>query len=319
MDRRKPNRPLDELVAHSLLRSQSGGAARAGGLAADTDAGAAKGDSDSWRFTLLQPIREFAAAQLDAVAARHWRQRLRAWSLQWARALPVTPSLPALRAQMPNLLAALASSVDDGAPEAAIELLLALRRCLEDVELPAAGLAHAAAAVEQCSDPLLRARGHSALGPLLFTAGQAEAGLRHAELGLQCPGLDATQRARALHALARVRWRSRRRAADVEPLLDEAQALAGSGDDLELRASLLALRAFVTNAHHRDHAQGERLHAQALALWESVGNRHAIESGRYNLAVCAQNTNRNAEALQRIEPIIASARALNDWRRRTSR
>ncbi len=295
---------LDELVAHSLVHA----------YAADLPVEADDAD-DTWRLSLYQPIREYAATQLDATTARHWRGRLRAWALQWARELPTTPPLDLLRAQMPNLLAALASAVQDGAPHEALELLLCLRRCLEDVELPPLGLAHAQAALAQCTDPLLRARGHSALGPLLFSAGQAEAALRHAELGLQCSELDATQRARALHALARVRWRSLRCAADVEPLLDEAQDLLGKGDDLELRASLLALRAFVTNAHHRDHVKGERLHALALALWERLGNQHAIDSGRYNLAVCAQNTNRNSEALQRIEPIIASARALHDWRR----
>lgn len=295
---------LDELVANSLVH------AHVAAQPADAD-----DTSETWRFSLYQPIREYAATQLDAATAHHWRGQLRAWALHWAQTLPTTPPLDLLRQQMPNLLAVLASAVDDGAPADAIDLLLALRRCLEDVELPAAGLVLLQAALDQCSDAVLRSRGHSALGPMLFTAGQPDAALRHAELGLQCAELDAAQRARALHSLARVRWRSRRRAADVEPLLDEAQALLGEDADLELRASLLALRAFVTNGHHRDHVKGEYLHAQALALWERQGNQHAIDSGRYNLAVCAQNLNRNTEVLHRIEPIIASARALNDWRR----
>jgi tetratricopeptide (TPR) repeat protein len=223
--------------------------------------------------------------------------------------------LATLRTEMPNLLAALASAVEDHAPHDAIHLLLSMRRCLEDVELPAEGVAHAQAAVAQCTDPVLAACGHTLLGPMLFTAGQPEAALRHAELGLAREALDAHQRARALHALARVRWRHRRRAGEVEPLLDEADALVGTTGDPELRASLLALRAFVTNAHHHDHTLGERLHAQALACWEQLGNQHAINSGRYNLAVCAQTANRHAQALQRLEPIIASARELQDWRR----
>ena len=287
---------LDDLLANSLLHSS--------------------GDDDgALRFDLYQPIREFAAAQLDAAAERHWRQRHRAWALAWAQALPRTPPLGLLRAEMPNLVAALASAVDDGAAAEAIELLLRLRRCLEDVELPAEGLAHAQAAVEQCQDAALKARGHSLLGPLLFTAGQIDAASRHAELGLAGPPLGADQRARALHALARVRWRSRRRADEVEPLLDEADRLLAGSGDAELRASLLALRAFVTNAHHRDRVAGERLHARALALWEPLGNQHAINSGRYNLAVCAQNANRHRDALQLLEPIIASAGEQQDWRR----
>ncbi|MFO1266942.1 MAG: hypothetical protein U1F25_21320, partial [Rubrivivax sp.] len=37
--------------------------------------------------------------------------------------------------------------------------------------------------------------------------------------------------------------------------------------------------------------------------------------GRYNLAVCAQNDRRDAEAIERLTPVIDSARALGDWRR----
>lgn len=167
-----------------------------------------------------------------------------------------------------------------------------------------------------CGDAVLQARGHALIAPLLFTAGQREAALHHAELGAQRELLDAAPLARALHALARVRWRSRRRADEVEPLLDEAQALLDTGaKDPELQASVLALRAFVTNAHHRDHAAGERLHGQALALWQQLGNQHAVHSGRYNLAVCAENAGRPAQALERIDPIIASARSLDDTRR----
>ena len=287
---------LDELVANSLVHSHAGA-------------------DELLRFGLYPPIREYARSQQDETSARHCRTCLRAWALGWARGLPRTPPLDALRTEMSNLMAALASAVEDQSPDDAIQLLLALRRCAEDVEWPAEGLVQAQAAIEQCADPVLRARGHAVLGPMLFTSGQAEAGLRHAELGVQNERLDAGQRARALHALARVRWRSLRRAEQVEPLLDEAQALAGANGEPELRASLLALRAFVTNAHHHDHAAGERLHAQALALWEQLGNQHAINSGRYNLAVCAQNAGRQRDALQQLEPIIASARALQDWRR----
>ena len=287
---------LDDLVACSLVFARE-----------DDDAGQ--------RFGLFQPIREFAASKLDDTLARHWRAALRAWALHWAQSLPPTPSLPEVRSEMPNLLAALSSAAADGAPADAIGLLIELRRCLEDVELPAEGLVHAQRAVEACADAPLRAQGHTALAPLLFVAGRGTEALHHAELGAQCEQLDATLRARALHALARVRWRTRRRAEEVEPLLDQAHALVGDGADVGLRASLLALRAFVANAHHKDPARGERLHREALALWEQLGNRHAINSGRYNLAVTAQNADRHADTLRQLEPVVASARELQDWRR----
>ncbi len=287
---------LDDLVACSLVFARE-----------DGDAGQ--------RFGLFQPVREFAAATLDDALARRWRAGLRAWTLHWALSLPATPSLAEVRSEMPNLLAALSSASTDGAPADAIALLIALRRCLEDTELPAEGLAQALRAVEACDDATLQAQGHTALAPLLFVAGRGAEALHHAELGVRCERLDPTQRARALHALARVRWRTRRRADEVEPLLDQAHALVDGGGDTGLRASLLALRAFVANAHHKDPARAECLHREALALWEQLGNRHAIDSGRYNLAVTAQNADRHADSLRQLEPIIASARELQDWRR----
>ncbi len=286
---------LDDLVAHSLVH-------RLGG-------------TDEWRFGIYQPIREFAAALPDPLQRRQRRAGLRAWARLWVRELPATPPLPALHAELPNLLAALSSAVEDSAPNEAVEMLLDLGRCLEDTGLPAEGLALAQQAVDACSDAVLRTRGHSFLGPLLYTAGLGEAALRHAELGLQSAAPPDIVRARALHALARVRWRSHRRADEVEPLLDEADGLAAQCQDGGLEASLLALRAFVTNIEHKDYVRAEQLHARALALWEEQGNQHAINSGRYNLAVCAQNAGRHAQCLQRLDAVIASAREHQDWRR----
>ena len=287
---------LDDLVANSLVHAQAGA-------------------DDVLRFGLYQPIREYAASRQDEATAQHWRARLRAWALAWAGALPRTPPLEALRAEMSNLMAAMASAVEAHVPEDALHLLLEMRRTVEDVEWPAEGLLHAQAAIEECRDELLKARARTQLGPMLFAAGQSEAGLRNVELGLACERLEPAQRARALHALARVRWRRLRRADQVEPLLDEAQSLLAPNELSDLRASVLALRAFVTNAHHRDHVAGERLHAQALAVWERIGNQHAINSGRYNLAVCAQNSGHHEASLRQLEAILASARDLHDWRR----
>ena len=286
---------LDALVAHSLVHRRT--------------------DAEVLRFGIYQPIRDYAMAQAGPGEAEGWRRRLRAWALQWVRGLPRTPPLPLMRTEMPNLVAAMHSAVHDGAPGDAIVLLLSMQRALEDLSLPAEGLDLACAAVERCEDVLLQARGRTLLGPLLFTAGRAEAGLGQVEQAVACGALDTLQRARALHALARVRWRSRRRALEVEPLLDEAEALLAQAPDDELHASLLALRAFVANAHHADLLRGEALHQQALQLWERLGNQHAIASGRYNLAVCSQNAGRNLECLARLDPVIASARELHDWRR----
>jgi predicted ATPase len=286
---------LDELVSHSLLRVN------------ESAAGAT-------RYATFEPVREYAALQLDAATASALRARHRAWLADWVAALPPTPVLAEVRIETPNLLAALASALLDDAADASIRMLLPLRRVLEDVELPAEGLAALKHAVERSTDAVLCSQGHTLLGPLLFLAGRRDDALRHAELGLAGAPPGSHWRAPALHAVARVRWRATRQADRVIELLDEAEPLARAAGDKELLASVHALRAFVVNSGRR-HADREALHVQALALWEQLGNQHAINSGRYNLAVCSQNAGRHEETLVRLSVIEASARELQDWRR----
>jgi len=144
---------LDELVSHSLLRV-----------------------AETWRAasrcSTFEPVREYAALQFDAGAARALRVRHRPWLTEWANALPPTPSLAEVRIETPNLLAALASALADDVPQDAIRLMLPLRRVLENVELPADGLASLTQPVERCADAALRSQGHTLLAPLLFIAGE---------------------------------------------------------------------------------------------------------------------------------------------------
>ena len=80
-----------------------------------------------------------------------------------------------------------------------------------------------------------------------------------------------------------------------------------------MRASVDALRAFIANVAERDYVRGEALHRQALAQWQQLGNQHVINGGVYNLAICAFNGRRWAEALERVAGVIATARAHDDW------
>ncbi len=201
---------LDDLVAQSLLTARADIAVDAHADAdADADADAhadADADRDApTRFGMYEPIREFAARELSPAQRQLARAGLRRWAQQWAGGLPGTPPLQRVREEMPNLVAALACAVEDEAPQEAVELLLALRRCLEDVGLPAEGLAQARRAVEGTADPVLAAQGHALLAPMLHAAGQLDLAISHAERALACTLLSPQQRARALHAAARVR------------------------------------------------------------------------------------------------------------------
>lgn len=288
---------LDTLRAHSLLASRP----QADG---------------TLRFSLYEPIREYAARHLPAPRAPLLRQRLRAWWLAWALALPATPPLAQLRAELPNLAAALAGAVADGVPGQALQLALALRGVLADVGAPAALLqaletALAAAAADE-GMAALRSGVHSLLGALHYGAGAREPALAHVAEGLALAPAAGPQRARALHSAASVRWRSSSAPDELAPLI--AEGLAHAGDDTQVRASLVALQAYIANQAERDFARGEALHREALALWSASGNRLAVHAGRYNLAMCAFNAHRWAEARALIEDVVASTQADDDWR-----
>jgi predicted ATPase len=265
------------------------------------------------RASLPEPLREFAASRLAPDEAREWRRRQCAWWVQWAQGLGATPPLPAVRRELPNLAAAIVDAVADGEPQAAVQLALALRPALTEVALPGRALAALAQALEHAPDADTASRGHTLLAWLRFEAGEGDAAQRHAEQALALAPAGSAARARALHASASLRWRATRRPEGLAPLLDEAERLAGQQGDDGARASVLALRAYIANVAARDPVRAEQLHRQALALWQRQGNGHVINGGLYNLALCAANAGRHAEALERLDAVCATARAHEDW------
>lgn len=287
---------IDELHAQSMLRLR------------DLPGGPA-------RITLAEPVREFAAGRLTAARARRLRGRHRAWWPRWAAGFGPTPPLALVRRDLPNILGALASAVADGAPEDAVHVALALRAAFTEIALPAGGIKHLAAALEAVTDndTALKSRGHSLPGLLCLEAGAGAQAQQHTERGLALAGDDPALRARALHAAASVRWRATRDTTGLAVRLDEAAALAERAGDPVVRASVDALRAFIANVAERDYVLGEALHRRALALWQQLGNQHVINGGIYNLAICAFNGQRWAEALERVGGVIATARDHDDW------
>jgi predicted ATPase len=265
------------------------------------------------RITLAEPVREYAAVQLPPASATRLRARHRAWWPRWAAGFGPTPPLGAVRGELPNLVAALASAVADGAPDDAVHLALSLRPAFSEIALPASGLVHLAAALERVTDPALASRGHTLLGLLCFEGGEGGAAQQHTQRGLALAGGDPALRARALHADASVRWRATRDPRGLLQQLDEADALAERAGDAVVRASIDALRAFITNIAERDYARGEALHRQALARWQQLGNLHVINGGLYNLAICDFNAGRFTQALQRVAGVCTTAREHEDW------
>jgi hypothetical protein len=265
------------------------------------------------RFGLYQSIREYAASQPGRTRrqAPLARARLRAWADgDWARSLAGDARpLEALRAELPNLLAGDGQrrSADRGAGRRDRPCLarIAPRRS-KTWSWPRSRLASLARAGErsrQCQDAVLRAtRQHACSGRCCSSAGQSEqAAWQHAEAGRgNATGSSLPQHAgpRPAFALARVRWRkppskpkavlplARRRRGARRTCIGRARSCsAGLCSRCAPSWRTATSATYVTSP--------KRLHAQALAVWERLGNQHAIHSGRYSLAVCAQNAGRN--------------------------
>jgi predicted ATPase len=291
---------IDALVANSMLR-------------------ATEMPWGEMRFELYESIREFALtelrqAPLDGSEAA-MRAAHRAWMLDWAEGLPTTPSLPAIRAEMANLSMALNTAGADGDPAIAIRTVLALCQVHDDVVLGPDSLASLERAVLRCDNAELRSRGHTQLAQLLFAAARGEAARRHAELGLEQVLDDPGLRARAMHVKARLHWLSVGYAPWLDAFIDEADALARAAQDLAVQARVTVLRAAIAYAYRRDMVLGESLYRAALALWERLGNQHAINGGRYFVALVVHEAKRHAEAIERADEVVLSAARLGDTRR----
>lgn len=290
---------LDALVACSMLRATLG----PDGLA---------------RYHLYEPVREFAQRALRQAAAgteAALRAAHRAWMLEWAESLPSTPALPALRAELANLSLALRSALADDDAPTAVRTVLALCQAHDDLVLGADALRHLEQAVLRCGERELRSRGHTLLGQLLFNAEPGDAALAHAQQGLALEPDEPALRAHALHVHARLHWLLRGHAPWLEAAADEAETLARAAPALPVLARVCVLRGAIAYAHRRDLAAGEALYRQALAIWERLGTRHAVNAGRYYVALVAQEAGRHAEALQRSDAVVAAAAELGDHRR----
>ena len=291
---------LDSLVANSMLR-------------------ATEMPWGDMRFDMYEAIREYALVQSQQPARADDRSRCRnahrAWLVDWAEGLPATPSLPAIRAEMPNIDAAMRSAAADNDPVAAVRIALALHRAHNDLALGAGTLASLESAVLLCDDPGWRSRGHTRLAQWLFAAARGDDARRHAELALALVPDDPAPRAAALHMKARLHWLAIGHAPWMEAMLDEAQTLAEAAQEVATLAGITVLRAAITYSHHRDMARGEALYRAALALWEQLGNQHAINGGRYFVALVVHEAGRHAEAIEQADEVVESARALGDLRR----
>lgn len=288
---------LDELLSHSLLRAT-----------------VAQDDADSLRFSLYEPIREFAARTLMAVDAAALRARHRHWAATWGSAMAVTPSLAALRAEWPNLVAALRSAVADGEPAIAIETALALRPALEDSLLPDGAKSVLQGACLACTDPALAIDGQVLLGFDLFRSGRGAESRLLLEQGIaQAPRGRPDIRARALLGIATLDFNAVASGTAPLAMLAEARALSVAAGDALLQAHIDRLSGDVVGHRGRDFAQAQALQQGALAVWQAHGNRLAVVRCTYQMAQLALGARHYEGVLAQIDPVIAEARQMQAW------
>jgi predicted ATPase len=292
---------LDELVAHSLLRS----------------------DAEGERYELNGLLREFAASALPVGEAAPLRARHRQWLTHWFAALPLSTPLQRVRPELANLAAAILGAEADGAPADAAALAAAAQTALSAISLPPPVLAALQRCCDALTDPVARAVTRAGLARTLLLVGQTSAAERlaaqaWAELPAADTGPAATNgsapsssppglaRALVLTRVAHVRWRLHRDDSVCSALM-EALALAQAADAPALQATIL------TNLGALQRAQAPAasiaLQRRALALWAAAGDAHGVNVGRCNLAL--------ALAAQRVgaaEALVLTGKAMRDTR-----
>ena len=271
------HRRLDALVADSLLRTD-----------VDVDG--------TTRFSMLETIREFARERLgdDAPALR---ARHRAHYLRVSRLTQDTGSaLP--QAELPNLIEALQSAVDDADPGTALAIAVALRAHWEACGMPPV---------------VLRLLHRAAMALNDGDSAQAHA---YATEALALAGDDPARRAAALASLALVTWERETLAEPVRPLLDEALALSIASHALQVQADSLRVMATVVLRHgaeDADYALADRLFEQAEALYHRTGQPTWAHRVMLSRAGCLTGLQRYADAAQVLEACERHFTASRSW------
>ena len=296
---------LDELVAHSMLRTS------------------AEGD----RYELFELIREFAASIVPPGQAAVLRARQRRWLAGWLVALPLSTPLQRIRPEVPNLAAALHGAETDGAPEDAAALASAAQTAMSAISLPPAALAALARCADALADPVQRAVTRAGLARHLLVGGRAglagplaDQALAELPAAAACahfglldgarPAPPGLARALVLTRVAHVRWRLYRDPA-ARAWLDEALGLAEAAGAPALQASILTNLGALLRPN--DPAGGMVLQRRAITLWQAAGDVHGVNVGRCNLAMAlAVGRSGCEEALQQLAPVLVDTRAAGD-------
>lgn len=286
---------LDELVASSVAYRRDG---RTGS-----------------RWHVVEPVRDVLLWQLEPARQRQLRQGHARWALAWARACGTCPDLPAVREELPNLLAAWREADNPAARRAVLASALGLRWALDDLTLPGEHLAAlrstlaAEARGEGTADALLSARVQAVLAEQSFERGERDVALQHAEAALAAlppqqtlpapealgTPADAAFVAQVLYAVARLRLRVQDDAESASRLVERALAQVphraafdtpgADPESVRARAKLLSLAGVLAYRRRGDAGAKQGFDQQVLALWRTQGPPQRVSEGLVNLSL----------------------------------
>ncbi|KNZ32823.1 MAG: hypothetical protein AD742_08890 [Methylibium sp. NZG] len=296
------------------------------------------------RYHLFEMVREFVAERVAATDGVALRARHRAWCLQLAR----SAMLPL--ADVPNLHEALRTSLDDGQPLQTLELALAteshwerrgvppevralwlaaldeLRTAAPETATPKAAPENVAAAevtadvtaevprhveaIVQAARCLFARRLYETgdVATAVTLADEAVAAARQGPLHPRAQHL-----APALAVQLRLRWKSRPRGDDgMTDALRSALALTDDGHHPRTRADLLNLLGEVMVLGRGDAQAALPCYAEALALYESLGQARMAWDVRMGQGICAQTQHRFDDAIAMHAAVATAAQRLDD-------
>lgn len=285
---------LDALVAHSVVRTID---SRPGGT----------------RYQPFEPVREVVLSLADAAALRQLAAGHRHAMRRLAASLGPSPDVHQVRAEVPNLVAALASAVGDGAPDDGLALIADAAAALHEVVLPPQALQAVTQAVRERAGTPLAATAQAILAEQLFESGRGEEALATAEAALRAaegpPQMPPATRALALRVAARLRVRVRADFVGAGPLAEEAAALGRAHGLADIEATATSLMSVLEMNGARDIDRNERLQRHALQVWRAGGLEHRAIVGMVNLSLALGFRRRVDEQLELLAQAIPLAEA----------
>ncbi len=305
---------IDELHNLSLVLAVHGGS-RSGSSGGNTSPGNDSGGATA--YSLLAPVRQFAAERCTEDDARDVRSRLRRCLLSQARRI-TTPAERLQSAKNPHLQQALETAPDDGEPQAGMELVVAIHGYWAQSTLSLVTIQALEKMVEltadRGADPGLRADVLDLLAWARMCSGDGKQALLHLEAALALAAgpessalqpVESVRRGILLMRHAWVRYATGHHDEQVERSVRDALALVEAAGDLRAQEMMLRMLAMVRVNLHQDYASADTLISRCQAIGEQLGDATLITSRLVDRATIWGWMGRGGDAIQMFRHLIA--------------